>query len=628
LKLRTRILTLFAFLGVFPVLTLGLLGYVRAMTAVESLLQEETSAIAHRVASDLLDRYALRAAELQLVAGNTETERLLQDHADHLGGADSESHFAAHSYLSAVWDLIRPSYHWIEIRDSSDILRYVMGEGETLPTGERAGALEPGHTELGEEEPETSSRDPGQASRPPSRGVVELEFPVTIPPSGDTVGVAVASVRSGAVLSDEFLGTAFGRGGYTTLFHRGRGTVIYHPSRRLLNQPIDRLFSQGGWDVEPAVLEADSGSFTYRENDSLRVASYLNVPSPPWTIVVSAAVEEFASPFARMRDANLAVMLLVVVAIGLSFFLMTRRATSSLEQLTLAADEVARGELSPQIPGEGGDEVGRLSRAFRIMVEEVRKMLERVEETRQMAVMGEFASQVSHEIRTPLTSIKLNLQELGRDAEQGSIPEDSAPAVRICLREVERLDRAVSSVLSMVPTHPPEREACSLHDILADATEAVAPQLRQTNVRVECRFRAAQVRVLGDPQALESVFVNLLVNASEAMPSGGTVFLDSENGDSTPTDEGVICVRVSDEGPGVPVEIRGKIFRPFVSTKTDGTGFGLAVARRTVEEHEGRIDLDPASNEDIGATFVVELPLAGRELPASEDIAPVSPEDR
>jgi signal transduction histidine kinase len=124
------------------------------------------------------------------------------------------------------------------------------------------------------------------------------------------------------------------------------------------------------------------------------------------------------------------------------------------------------------------------------------------------------------------------------------------------------------------------------------------------------------------------VFVNLLVNASEAMPSGGTVFLDSENGDSTPTDEGVICVRVSDEGPGVPVEIRGKIFRPFVSTKTDGTGFGLAVARRTVEEHEGRIDLDPASNEDIGATFVVELPLAGRELPASEDIAPVSPEDR
>jgi signal transduction histidine kinase len=381
----------------------------------------------------------------------------------------------------------------------------------------------------------------------------------------------------------------------------------------LLNQPTDRLFSEDAWNVEPAVLHADSGSFTYRENDSLRVASYLNIASPPWTIVVSAAVEEFASPFARMRDANLAVMLLVVVAIGLSFFLMTRRATSSLEQLTVAADEVARGELSPEIPEEGGDEVGRLSRAFRIMVEEVRKMLERVEETRQMAVMGEFASQVSHEIRTPLTSIKLNLQELGRDAEQGRIPEDSVPAVRICLREVERLDRAVSSVLSMVPTHPPEREACYLHDILADAIEAVAPQLRQNDVRVERRCRAARDRVLGDPRALESVFVNLLVNAGEAMPGGGTVTLATENRDGASTDVGAICVRVSDEGPGVPVEIRGKIFRPFVSTKTDGTGFGLAVARRIVEEHEGRVELDPASADGIGATFLVELPLVEEE---------------
>lgn len=628
MKLRTRILVLFTMLGVFPVLTLGVFGYVRSMTAVEALLQEETSAIAHRIAADLSDRYALRAAELQLVAGNAETERLFQAHADGLGGAGSASLLAAHSYLSSVWNLVRRSYLWIELRDSSDAPLYVMGEGETLRPDEGPGEPESSQTGLREEEPETTRRDPGATGRPPARGTVELEFPVTLSPTNDTVGVVVASVRPGAVLSDELLGTAFGRAGYTTLFHRGRGTVIHHPSRRLLNQPTDRFFSREAWDVEATVLEADSGTFRYRENDSLRVASFLNVASPPWTIVVSAAVEEFAPPFARMRDANLAVMLLVVVAIGLSFFLMTRRATSSLEQLTVAADEVARGELSPQIPEEGGDEVGRLSRAFRIMVEEVRKMLERVEETRQMAVMGEFASQVSHEIRTPLTSIKLNLQELGRDAGQGRIPEDSVPAVRICLREVERLDRAVSSVLSMVPTHPPEREACSLHDILADAIEAVAPQLRQNDVRVERGFRAARDRVLGDPQALESVFVNLLVNAGEAMPGGGTVTLESENRDAASTDVGVIQVRVSDEGPGIPAEIRGKIFRPFVSTKTDGTGFGLAVARRIVEEHEGRIDLDSASSGNPGATFVVALPLAGEELTTSEDIAPFASEDR
>jgi signal transduction histidine kinase len=303
-------------------------------------------------------------------------------------------------------------------------------------------------------------------------------------------------------------------------------------------------------------------------------------------------------------------MLLVAAAIGIFFFLMTRRATLSLEQLTVAADDVARGELSPRIPATGGDEVGRLSHAFGIMVEEVRRMLERVEETRHMAVMGEFASQVSHEIRTPLTSIKLNLQQLKRDVEEGTIPEDSAPEVRICLREVERLDRAVSSVLSMVRTHPPSRELCSLHGILADATDAVKPQLSQDQVKVEHRFEAPRDGVLGDRRDLEGVFVNLLVNAAEAMPEGGTVRIETENRHASSPSPSTIRVRVLDEGPGVPPEIRGKIFRPFVSTKEGGTGFGLAVARHTVEEHGGRIDLDPDVLADPGASFMVELPLA------------------
>jgi signal transduction histidine kinase len=561
------------------------------MAALESLLEEETTTITHRIVSDLLERYALRATELQLVAGNVETESLYRVHAEGLNASDSEAFAAADAYLSSVWALFRPSYHRIELRDSTGARLYVLGEPETLRT------------------------DPGMAERLPYREAVELEFPVTVAPTSDTVGTVVAVLRSGALLSDDLLKTTFGRAGYTTLLNRARGTVIHHPSRRLLNQPTDRLFSQDGWNVDTTVLSPDSGSFSYRESDSLRVASFFNVPTPPWTVVVSAAVDEFAPPFARMRNVNLVVMLLVAAAIGLSFYLMTRRATLSLEQLTAAADGVARGELSPQIPGGGSDEVGRLSRAFGIMVEEVRKMLERVEETRHMAVMGEFASRVSHEIRTPLTSIKLNLQELGRDSEQGRIPEDSAPAVRICLREVERLDQAVSSVLGMVRTHPPGREPCSLHRILADATEAVGPQLEQDNVRVEQHLRAAQDRVLGDPRDLEGVFVNLLVNSSEAMPGGGTVRIDTENREVASTAPGIIQVRVSDDGPGIPAEIRGKIFRPFVSTKVDGTGFGLAVARRTVEEHQGRIEVDPASPGGKGAIFVVELPLA--EAPTS-----------
>jgi signal transduction histidine kinase len=153
---------------------------------------------------------------------------------------------------------------------------------------------------------------------------------------------------------------------------------------------------------------------------------------------------------------------------------------------------------------------------------------------------------------------------------------------------------------------------------------------------VEHRLEAGWDRVLGDAQDLEGVFVNLLVNAGEAMAGGGeamtgggeamagggTVRVETTNREVGASAQGLICVRVSDEGPGVPAEIRGKIFRPFVSTKENGTGFGLAVARRTVEEHGGRIDLDPASGGGSGATFIVELPLAEEKTSTSDTAGP------
>lgn len=594
MSLRARFLTLFALLGVVPILALGIFGYVRSLQAVESLLQGETGAIAQRLASDIQDRYALRASELLLVADNAETQELYRAHAAGTDGPASKAFTNADTYLTSAWDFFGASYHGIELRDSAGASLYALGN----PGGGRPGSA--------------------TTDQPPPSGAVELRFPVIRAEDSDTVGVVVGSVRTGAILFDELLGSTFGRAGYTALLDRGAGAVLRHPSRRFLHQSTEQLLSETGWNVDAATLAADSGSFTYRENDSLRVASFVKLSSPAWTVVASAAVDEFAPPFLRTRNVDLLVMLLVAAAIALSFLLMTYRATASLEQLTVAADDVARGELSPQLPKGGEDEVGRLARAFGLMVEEVRRMLARVEETRHMAVMGEFASRVSHEIRNPLTSIKLNLQELGRDVEQGRIPQDSEPPVRICLREVERLDRAVSRVLSMARTHPPATLSCSLHGILADATEAVAPQLRSEHVAVEHRFEATRDTVRGDPRDLEGVFVNLLVNACEAMPGGGRIRICTGNTNAPSASKGTIRVRVSDEGSGVPADIREQIFRPFVSTKEEGTGFGLAVARRTVEEHGGRIDLERGPSDAGGATFVVELPLAEADVPLTE----------
>jgi signal transduction histidine kinase len=168
----------------------------------------------------------------------------------------------------------------------------------------------------------------------------------------------------------------------------------------------------------------------------------------------------------------------------------------------------------------------------------------------------------------------------------------------------------------MARTHPPARVASSLHEILHGSVDLLRSQLDAQSVEVSLRLDASKDTVLADPEDLRSVFVNLLVNAGEAMPDGGTVRLTTEN-PSEGEGRGTVRALVSDDGPGVPEEVRERIFRPFVSTKDDGTGFGLAIARVITQEHQGRIELaagdgvegEAGQGGEGGATFVVELPL-------------------
>jgi signal transduction histidine kinase len=126
-------------------------------------------------------------------------------------------------------------------------------------------------------------------------------------------------------------------------------------------------------------------------------------------------------------------------------------------------------------------------------------------------------------------------------------------------------------------------------------------------------LRALHDTVRGDPKKLKGVFLNLFLNAADAMPDGGWLQVSSETAHDGSKAGPVIRVRVADSGPGVPAERRDKIFEPFFSTKEEGTGFGLALAQQAVEEHEGALRLEQDDHGKSGAVFVVELPLADPE---------------
>jgi signal transduction histidine kinase len=589
MSFRTKLLALFAVLGVAPIVALGVFNYVRSIKAVESLIAARTATIAERAAADVAERYALRQSDLLLLAENAETQRLCRAHSAGDREAVEAAYELADAYLRSAWEVMGRFYRWIEFRDGSGVLLYSLG----MDRIERA----MGETFEGEE----------------PQAVIQVVQPIRDIEGSGAFGTVVAAVRTHALIPEEALSASFGRAGYSVILDRSGDQVLFHPRRSFLRQSSEVLLGPGNWGVDAALFSDQASNFSYEEEGTKRVASFVSLNTPPWTVVSSASVDEFVPPFARTRLVNLGLMLLVAVVISMAFLLTTRRMTRSLRSLTAAADEVAAGNFEPPLPIAGGDEVGKLSAAFAIMVEQVREMLRRIQESRHLAVVGQFASQLSHEIRNPLTSIKLNLQSLQRDAAAGRMPEESARPVDICLREVSRLDRVVRGVLDVARTRVVTREPCSVHAALAEALEVLRAQIEEQSIEVHEDLRASRDTVRGDAEQLKGVLLNLLLNAAEAMPDGGTLWVSTETRDAAETGASVIRVRVADEGPGVPAELRERIFEPFFSTKEEGVGFGLALAQHAVEEHDGTLTL--ADSAEIGAVFVVELPLAaaGRE---------------
>ena len=619
MSLRTKFLALFISLGVLPLLALGVLSYGQSTRALEGLLTDRTGAIASRAAETLSQSYARSISDLLFLANNAETQRLLEvglgSEGNAPGGPGSGSIRAvsdsllaeALSFLDAAWRTVGSSWGWAEIRDAGGSVVHRMGELPTELVPFDAPARLAGRTEY-------------LLVRP-------------IPGAGNEKGSAIGSIRGSLLLQEVLprgeLVAGFGEFGYSVVIDRDGNRLLFHPRMAARQQSLSALLGPDGWNVDPALLAAPAGEFSYSEEGTARVASFVSLENPPWTIISSESLDEFAAPFARTGSFNLLIVLLVTATISLAFFLLTGQATDSLRRLTTAADEVAGGNLDPPLPPGGKDEVGRLSAAFSIMVDQVRSMLRRVEESRHMSAIGQFAAQLSHEIRNPLTSIKLNLQRLDRGVKDARIPEEYAKAVRLSLKEANRLDGAVRGVLSIARTRAPRRDPESLHEVIRSALEALSPQFEDEKIAVETQLSAREDTVLGDRELLKGAFLNLFLNSVEVMNQGGILRIATAN----VTDEGEVAsgsesdgvaripgegilVRISDDGPGVPQDLRNRIFDPFFTTKEGGSGFGLPLAIRVMEEHSGTLTLAEPQSSEAGATFLVVLPVFGPEREA------------
>lgn len=288
--------------------------------------------------------------------------------------------------------------------------------------------------------------------------------------------------------------------------------------------------------------------------------------------LVSREKAEAVRPFLVMAVAGgLLVMVLASVTAG--------TIARPLERLAEQAKALPSGEVKRV---GGGAELDHLVEAMNRMLAEVRR-------AERLGVMGQMAAGVAHEIRNPLSSIKMTIQML-RESAKDAEPYD------LVLREIERLELIAAELTGA--SQPLRKEPVRLDSVVDDVLELMRRRLDHLGVRVERSFAPAK-EVPVDVARFKRCVMNLVLNGAQAMPSGGPLAV------AVGPRDGRIRFSVTDAGPGVPPDLGARIFEPFVTTKQDGVGLGLALTKRIVEDHGGAIGYDAAPR---GTTFWIELP--------------------
>jgi signal transduction histidine kinase len=285
----------------------------------------------------------------------------------------------------------------------------------------------------------------------------------------------------------------------------------------------------------------------------------------------------------------------ILTGLALSGFL-AYRFLKPIRQLDEAAAMIARQEYGTRVPESGSGELARLARTFNDMCRSIQQAREELIRQERITTIGRLSTSIVHDLRNPLASI-YGGAEMMMD---GHLSEAQMQRVAT---NVYRSSHAINELLqelvdvSRGRTRTPEM--CRLSEVIAAASDTQAAPAEQRGVKIESDVDPS-IELPLERTRIERVFLNLIGNALEAMPNGGSVEIHAErNGDS-------VLVKVDDTGPGIPPSVRKELFQPFVSDGKNGMGLGLALSRQTLLDHGG--DLWAEDTEASGARFRLRLP--------------------
>lgn len=277
---------------------------------------------------------------------------------------------------------------------------------------------------------------------------------------------------------------------------------------------------------------------------------------------------------------------------------------------------VGEGDLQAKVNFDRrNDEIGDLGRNFNLMVRQLREsraeieLLHRTQMSRaeHLATLGELAAGLAHEIRNPLAGIAGVIEIVARDLPATSPAKAVVKDIRL---EVAQINRILTDLLETARPRPPEMRSSDLNITVEHAVMLARQQVLSKPIQVQFQKMTSPLEVEHDSDQIHQVLLNLLLNAVQAIDGEGIVLVELEQRGNHAS------ISVSDTGRGIPANDLPNIFRPFYTTKGNGTGLGLSLARRIVQEHDGRIDV--TSEVGTGSRFVVLVPLEQRASAPSE----------
>jgi signal transduction histidine kinase len=238
--------------------------------------------------------------------------------------------------------------------------------------------------------------------------------------------------------------------------------------------------------------------------------------------------------------------------------------------------------------------------------------------SKKLAAIGELAAGVAHEINNPLNVISGNAEILSKESQD----RDVKLAVKIIMEQVKRAAAITDMLLQFSKRREPKTEPVDINKVIRDTLLLLEYQVRLQNIAITKHLNSSSLEVMGDSGQLQQVFLNIMVNAVQAMPNGGKLNIRSYVEEITEfgkrgTDifklgDKVVVIEFEDTGEGIPEEKLEKIFDPFFSTKEQGIGLGLSICHGIIEAHQGSIEVRSKLRE--GATFIIKLPAIKKEM--------------